>query len=69
MNELEWLIAEGTPEDTAREKLGLADLKQLDDRDSMSQASRLYRPPIGRNPRNPWKRNRKPVLGTIKGEI
>ena len=56
MNELERLIAEGIPETTAREKLGLADQRQLDDLNSMRQASRLYRP-TERNPRNPWKRN------------
>ena len=66
MNDLERLIAEGTPEATAREKLGWADLKQLDDLNGMRQASRLYRP-TERNPRNPWKRNHKPVLGTIQG--
>ena len=58
MNELERLIAEGTPE--AREKLGLADLKQLDDLNGMRQASQLYRP-TERNPRNPWKRNHNSV--------
>jgi len=67
MNDLERLIAEGMRVEDARVKLGLAGLKQLDDLNGMRQASRLYRPPIERNPRNPWKRNHKPILGTIKG--
>ena len=66
MNDLERLIAEGMSVEDAREKLGWADLKQLEDRDGMSQASRLYRP-TERDPRNPWQRNHKPVLGTIRG--
>jgi len=60
MNELERLIAEGTPEDTARENLRLADQKQIEDLNGMRQASRLYRP-TERNPRNPWKRNHNSV--------
>ena len=63
MNELERLLAEGMDEDTAQAKLGLRDLKQLDDLISMRQASRYER-----NPKNLWKRDCAPILGTIRGE-
>ena len=55
----------------------LRDMKQLEDLQAMREASRLYRPgslnvtdwlPLTeRNPRNPWVRNCKAILGTITG--
>ena len=65
MNALERLLAEGMTTEQAWEKLGLRDLKQLDDLNAMRQASRLYR--TERNPKNLWKRDREPILGEIRG--
>jgi len=46
----------------------LRDQKQFEDKKGMEEASRLYRP-TERNIHNPWKRDSKPILGTIVGWI
>ena len=65
MSDLQRLLDEGMTAEQAQAKLGLRDLKQLDDLNAMRESSRLYR--TERNPRNLWKRDHEPILGEIRG--